>query len=100
MLCVLSAHLTHPLPLLNPSTDIYSSTEDGFPSVTGSLWLGTEDAAAVAAALLPKLEKTREEVEKLLFEVVTLEVRGGRSSLGPPGLAWQPSLLSQNQPWW
>ncbi len=29
---------------------------------------------AVASALLPKLEKTRKEVENLLFEVVTLEV--------------------------
>jgi hypothetical protein len=29
---------------------------------------------AVASALLPKLEKTRSEVEELLFEVVTLEV--------------------------
>lgn len=29
---------------------------------------------AVASALLPKLEKTRKEVEELLFEVVTLEV--------------------------
>jgi hypothetical protein len=28
----------------------------------------------VASALLPKLEKTRSEVEELLFEVVTLEV--------------------------
>ena len=31
-------------------------------------------AQAVASALLPKLEKTRKEVEELLFEVVTLEV--------------------------
>lgn len=30
---------------------------------------------AVASALLPKLEKSRKEVEDLLFEVVTLEVR-------------------------
>ena len=28
----------------------------------------------MASALLPKLEKTRSEVEELLFEVVTLEV--------------------------
>ena len=32
---------------------------------------------AVASALLPKLEKTRREVEEVLFEVVTLEVGAG-----------------------
>lgn len=54
---------------------------EGFPAVLGNLWLGAEEAQAVASALLPKLEKTRKEVEELLFEVVTLEVGacvGGR----------------------
>lgn len=43
----------------------------------GNLWLGQDEAQAVASALLPKLEKTRKEVEELLFEVVTLEVGAG-----------------------
>ena len=61
---------------------VYGASVGGFPAVQGSLWLGREEAAAAAAALLPKLERTRDEVERLLFEVVTLEVRaaGGRAA--------------------
>ena len=40
---------------------------------------------AVASALLPKLEKTRREVEEVLFEVVTLEV-GGMHAGGREGV--------------
>lgn len=54
-------------------TGIYAAADGGLPS-GASMWLGNEDMSAVASALLPKLEKTKEEVEKLLFEVVTLEV--------------------------
>jgi len=54
--------------------EVYASTLGGMLSVSEGLWLGEEEAAAVASALLPRMEKTRDEVEKLLFEVVTLEV--------------------------
>lgn len=54
---------------------VYSNASEGFPIVAENIWLGRDEAKAVASALLPKLEKSRDEVEKLLFEVVTLEVR-------------------------
>ena len=41
----------------------------GFPSLHDNLWLGGGEGAAVATALVPKLNKTRDAVEKLLFEV-------------------------------
>ena len=53
---------------------VYGAAENGLPS-GANMWLGQDDSAAIASALLPKLEKTKEEVERLLFEVVTLEVR-------------------------
>lgn len=40
-----------------------------------NLWLGQEEGEAIAAALGPKLQKTKGAVEQLLFEVATLEVR-------------------------
>ncbi|KIY92716.1 hypothetical protein MNEG_15248 [Monoraphidium neglectum] len=46
----------------------------GFPSLQDNLWLGGGEGEAVATALVPKLHKTRDNVEKLLFEVATLEV--------------------------
>ena len=52
----------------------------------GSLWLGRDEARAVASALLPKQERAKEEVEKLLFEVVTLEVRRVRAVWATPTL--------------
>lgn len=39
-----------------------------------NLWLGREEGEAIAAALGPKLQKTKGAVEQLLFEVATLEV--------------------------
>uniref|UniRef100_A0A061S138 MoxR-like ATPase n=1 Tax=Tetraselmis sp. GSL018 TaxID=582737 RepID=A0A061S138_9CHLO len=54
--------------------EINGSLEGNFPLVRDHCWLGTEDAEAVAAALGPKLEKTKASVESLLYEVVTLEV--------------------------
>lgn len=48
---------------------------NSFPVITGNLWLGPDEATAAAQALQPKLEKTRKEVQDLLFEVVALEVR-------------------------
>lgn len=46
----------------------------GFPIVLDNLWLGSEEGEAIAAALGPKLQKTKGAVEQLLFEVATLEV--------------------------
>lgn len=42
--------------------------------VDGNLWLGQDEAEAVASQLAPKLEKSRGDIEAMLFEVVTLEV--------------------------
>ena len=42
--------------------------------VLDNLWLGLEEGEAIAAALGPKLQKTKTNVEQLLFEVATLEV--------------------------
>jgi hypothetical protein len=58
---------THPCPWPTPA--------GGFPVVLNNLWLGREEGQAVAAALVPKLQKTKVAVEQLLFEVATLEVR-------------------------
>ena len=46
----------------------------GFPVVLDNLWLGAEEGAAIASALVPKLQKTQAAVEVLLYEVATLEV--------------------------
>ena len=40
-----------------------------------NLWISPDDVDALDTALSPKLDKAREEVERLLYEVVTLEVR-------------------------
>jgi MoxR-like ATPase len=56
-------------------TELHAGASEGLPAVADNVWLGADEAAAVASALLPKLEKSRAEVEALLFEVVTLEVR-------------------------
>lgn len=61
--------------LTEKMTQTYADVVGGFPSITDSLWLGADEGAAIASALLPKLEKAKNEVERLLFEVVTLEVR-------------------------
>lgn len=54
--------------------EVAGSLGGTFPAVTDNMWLGADEAAAVASALLPKLEKTKEEVGRLLYEVVQLEV--------------------------
>ena len=40
----------------------------------GNVWLGQDEAEAVTSQLAPKLEKSRSDIEAMLFEVVTLEV--------------------------
>ena len=39
-----------------------------------NLWLGEEEAQAVATALQPKLAKTRGAIDGILSDVATLEV--------------------------
>ncbi|KAG1673006.1 hypothetical protein FOA52_005936 [Chlamydomonas sp. UWO 241] len=48
--------------------------EGGFPAVLDNLWLGEEEAQAVATALQPKLSKTRGSIDAILSDVATLEV--------------------------
>lgn len=59
-----------------------------------NLWLGQEEGEAIAAALGPKLQKTKGAVEQLLFEVATLEVRGleggACAALSVPFGGWRP----------
>jgi MoxR-like ATPase len=75
--------------LTEKMTQTYVDVVGGFPSITDSLWLGADEGAAIASALLPKLEKAKNEVERLLFEVVTLEVGECFEESPPP-----PSLFS------
>ena len=49
--------------------DEKDSTVGEFPQLLEHLWLAPEDAEAVMHALLPKLKKSRKEVETTLFEV-------------------------------
>ena len=51
----------------------YAAVEFDFPHFKSSLWFSNEEGRALSSALLPKLERSRGEVEKLLFDVVTLE---------------------------
>ncbi len=46
-----------------------------FPVLSQHLWLGGPEAESTAAALAPKLRKGRDGLQKLLFDVVALEVR-------------------------
>jgi MoxR-like ATPase len=57
--------------------------DGGFPAVLGNLWLGADEAEAVATALVPKLQRTKQAVTSLLFEAATLEValRGGADAV-------------------
>lgn len=48
--------------------------DGGFPAVLDNLWLGQEEAEAVAMALQPKLSKTRDAIDTILTDVVQLEV--------------------------
>lgn len=60
--------------------DIYKK-QFGRDSGNENVWISPEEADALDTALSPKMDKTRDEVERLLYEVVTLEVRLHTSSL-------------------
>lgn len=64
--------------LTDKLADVSTSLNGDSPAVADNLWLGADESAAVASALLPKLEKTKQEIGQLLFEVVQLEVRVGQ----------------------
>ncbi len=49
-----------------------------FPVLSQHLWLGGQEAESTAAALAPKLRKGRDGLQKLLFDVIALEVRRRR----------------------
>lgn len=51
-----------------------ASLSGGVGEVSGNLWIAPDDAAALSTALLPKLEKASEGVQRTLFELVTLEL--------------------------
>ena len=53
--------------------DIYRK-QFGRESGNENVWISPEEADALDTALSPKMDKTRDEVERLLYEVVTLEV--------------------------
>lgn len=61
--------------LIGRLASIYSSLQGDTSSMSVSIWSGEEEAEAVSAAIAPKLARAKEDVERLLFEVVTLEVR-------------------------
>ena len=60
--------------LLERLGGIAGSLTDERRIVDGNVWLGQDEAEAVASQLAPKLEKSRGDIEAMLFEVVTLEV--------------------------
>jgi len=51
-----------------------SPLQGGFPAVLDNIWLGEEEAQAMATALQPKLSKTRAAIDGILSDVATLEV--------------------------
>lgn len=60
--------------LADKYVQVANNLEGGFPVVLDNLWLGEEEAQAIATALQPKLSKTRSSVESILFDIAMLEV--------------------------
>eukprot|EP00889_Picochlorum_renovo_P001716 jgi/Picre1/28746/NNA_004145.t1 len=65
--------------------DIYKK-QFGRESGNENVWISPEEVDALDTALSPKMDKTRDEVERLLYEVVTLE-RALEHGAGPVELA-------------
>ncbi|KAK9868735.1 hypothetical protein WJX84_010577 [Apatococcus fuscideae] len=67
--------------LMERLSGIANNLTDERHIIDGNLWLGQDEAEAVASQLAPKLEKSRGDIEAMLFEVVTLEalLNGGGS---------------------
>ena len=63
------------LLLLQALPHAVSPISGGFPAVLDNIWLGEEEAQAMATALQPKLSKTRAAIDGILSDVATLEVR-------------------------
>lgn len=51
----------------------HENSSEGQTSAS-SIWVSPDESEAVSSALAPKLQQAAEGVERLLFEVVTLEV--------------------------
>ena len=81
--------------LMERLSGIANNLTDERHIIDGNLWLGQDEAEAVASQLAPKLEKSRGDIEAMLFEVVTLEVRCQlpymHSSCMQPDSPFQPS---------
>ncbi len=69
---------------------VVRSGSGDFPVLSQHLWLGGQEAESTAAALAPKLRKGRDGLQKLLFDVIALEVRGGAAICSQ----WQPLICS------
>lgn len=55
-------------------SSIYASNNEDGNTMVSSIWVSADESAAVSSALAPKLRQAEEGVERLLFEVVTLQV--------------------------
>lgn len=55
-------------------SSIYASNNEDGKSGVSSIWVSADESEAVSSALAPKLRQAEEGVERLLFEVVTLQV--------------------------
>ncbi|KAI8106560.1 hypothetical protein M9435_001103 [Picochlorum sp. BPE23] len=69
--------------------DIYKK-QFGRESGNENVWISPEEVDALDTALSPKMDKTRDEVERLLYEVVTLEVALSQST--------EPVVLAELMP--
>lgn len=67
---------------------VAAALEGGFPVVLNNLWLGAEEAAAVATALEPKLMKTKAAVEQVRDRDNTPALRGSDILAMCALLAW------------
>eukprot|EP00798_Chlamydomonas_sp_ICE-L_P025190 gene25190-10826_t len=60
--------------LVDRYVQVSQNLEGGFPAVLNNIWLGTDEAQAVATSLEPKLTKTKMSIETLMYDVILLEV--------------------------
>lgn len=54
--------------------NVYRAVEHNFPQFTESLWMSEEESRAMATTLLPRMERSKGDVERLLFDAVVLEI--------------------------
>lgn len=61
--------------LVSKLAGVYRSLDSEGSSAPSSVWSSEDETEAVTAAVAPKLARVQEDVKRLLFEVVTLEVK-------------------------